>query len=197
MAAIHRHAERPGAGQGQGRTRHRLIRRLALAHLHLLVAEMFVSGCTISHEPQLVTVPQPGLRPVTSLDQVFDYRTAAATVAWIFEHDFGFPSFPATFRFYPNREAFEQALLEVGYDADLARSAAKTMTAVGGHRSVLLNNGMLGSRPWADRVALLAHEFGHSLQYELGGGRRGTSDQWLREGFADWLSIRVSSGSRS
>ena len=141
------------------------MRRLALAHLHLVVAEMFVSGCAISHEPQLVTVPQPGLRPVTSLDQVFDYRTAAATVAWIFEHDFGFPSFPATFRFYPNREAFEQALLDVGYDPDLARSAAKTMTAVGGHRSVLLNNAMLGSLPWADRVALLAHEFGHSLQY--------------------------------
>jgi hypothetical protein len=40
-------------------------------------------------------------------------------------------------------------------------------------------------------VALLAHEVGHSLQYELGGGRRGTSDQWLREGFADWLSVRV------
>jgi hypothetical protein len=65
------------------------------------------------------------------------------------------------------------------------------MTAVGGHRGVLLNDAKLASLAWADRVALLAHEFGHSLQYELGGGRRGTSDQWLREGFADWLSARV------
>ena len=162
-----------------------------LVLVHLVVAAMFVSGCAISHEPQLVTVPQSGLCTVTSLDQVFDYRTAAATVAWIFQHDLGFPSFPATFRFYPHREAFEQALLDVGYDPDLASSTAKTMTAVGGHRGVLLNDARLGSLPWADRVALLAHEFGHSLQYELGGGRRGTSDQWLREGFSDWLSIRV------
>jgi len=87
--------------------------------------------------------------------------------------------------------SIEQALLDVGYDPALAGSTAKTMTAVGGHRAVLLNGATLGSKPWADRIALLAHEFGHSLQYELGGGRRGTSDQWLREGFADWLSIRV------
>jgi hypothetical protein len=156
-----------------------------------LVWLLIVSGCTLSHEPQLVTVPQSGLRPVTRLDQVFDYRAAAATVAWIFERDLGFPSFPATFAFYPHRQAFEQALLDAGYDADLASSTAKTMTAVGGHRRVLLNDAKLGSLAWADRIALLAHEFGHSLQYEFGGGRRGTSDQWLREGFADWLSARV------
>ncbi len=197
MAAIHRHAERPGAGTGQGRTRHRLMRRLALAHLHLVVAEMFVSSCAISHEPQLVTVPQPGLRPVASLDQVFDYRTAAATVAWIFEHDFGFPSFPATFRFYPNREAFEQALLEVGYDQDLARSAAKTMTAVGGHRGVLLNNAMLGSLPWANRVALLAHEFGHSLQYSLAAGGAARPTSGCAKGSRTGCRFEYSSSSRS
>lgn len=163
-------------------------RRGLLAAVPLLLA---ASGCALSHEPLLVTVPQPGLRPVSRLDHVFDYRTAAATVAWIFQHDLGFPAFPATFRFYPHREAFEKALLGVGYDPDLARTAARTMTAVGGHRGVLLNDAKLTALPWADRLALLAHEFGHSLQYEFGGGRRGTSDQWLREGFADWLSIRV------
>jgi hypothetical protein len=45
--------------------------------------------------------------------------------------------------------------------------------------------------PWPAKIALLAHELGHSLQYELGGGKRGTSDQWLREGFADWLAIQM------
>jgi hypothetical protein len=174
-----------GAGRpGQGRRQ----RRMLLTPVLVMLA---APGCAVSHAPQLVTVPQPGLRPVTTLDQVFDYRTAAATVAWIFQHDLGFPAFPATFRFYPHREAFEKALLDVGYDSDLARTTARTMTAVGGHRGVLLNDARLGALPWADRLALLAHEFGHSLQYEFGGGRRGTSDQWLREGFADWLSIRV------
>jgi hypothetical protein len=156
-----------------------------------IVAATFASACAVSHEPQLVSIPQAGYRPVSRLDQISDYRTAAATVAWISERDLGFPSFPITFRFYPHRDAFEKALLNSGYDAALARTTARTMTAVGGHRGVLLNEDRLAPLPWAERVAMLAHEMGHSLQYELGGGRRGASDQWLREGFAEWLAIRV------
>lgn len=136
-------------------------------------------------------MPEPGLKPVSRMEQIFDYRTAAVTVASVSEHVLGFPQFPVTFRFYPHRDAFERALLESGYDAALARSTAKMMTAVGGHRGVLLDGSKLDVLPWPERVALLAHEMGHSLQYELGGGWRGTSDQWLREGFAEWLAVRV------
>lgn len=157
----------------------------------LLCAAALACACAVSHEPQLVSVPQPGLRPVSRLEQIFDYRTAAATVVAISERDLGFPSFPITFRFYPHDGAFENALLDSGYDPALARSTAKTMTAVGGHRGVLLNDLKLSVLAWPERVALLAHETGHSLQYELGGGRRGASEQWLREGFAEWLSVRV------
>ena len=139
----------------------------------------------------MVTVPQPGLQPASRLDSIFDYRTAAATVVSILERDLGFDSFPVTFHFYRDRGEFEKALLGVGYDANLARSTAAVMTAIGGHRAVLLNNSRFSSLPWAGRIAMLAHEWGHSLQYELGGGTRGTSDQWLREGFAEWLSVRV------
>ena len=152
---------------------------------------MLAACCAVSSEPQLVTIPQPGVRPAQRLDQVHDYRTAAATVAQIFDRDFGFAPFPATLEFYPHAGAFEKRLLEVGYDAELARSTARIMTAVGGHRGVLLNDGKFSLLPWAERVATLAHELGHSLQYELGGGKRGASDQWVREGFAEWLSIRV------
>lgn len=157
----------------------------------ILVVATCASACAATREPWLVSVPQPGVQPVSRLDAIFDYRIAAATVASIFERDLGLTPFPVTFQFFPHRDAFEKALLESGYDAALARSTARTMMAVGGFRGVLLNETALGSLPWAGRLELLAHEMGHSLQYELGGGRRGTSDQWLREGFADWLSVQV------
>ncbi len=150
-----------------------------------------LTACATSSAPQLVPVPQPGVRPVARLDQIFDYRTAAATITTIVQRDLGFPAFPVTYCLYPNRKAFELALLDSGYDRALARTTARTMAAVGGHRAVLVNEMSLLAMTWPDRVALLAHELGHSLQYEMGGGKRGTSDQWLREGFADWLSIRV------
>jgi hypothetical protein len=40
-------------------------------------------------------------------------------------------------------------------------------------------------------VWVLAHELVHCVQFELAGGVRGSSEQWLREGFAEWASIRV------
>jgi hypothetical protein len=159
-------------------------------NLGCLCVAVLASACA-AREPLLITVPQPGFRPASRVGDIDDYRTAVVTVAWIFERDLGFPPFPTTFRFYPDQQAFEHALLEVGYDVELARATARTMTAVGGHRGVLLNDGKFGLMEWPERVAMLAHELGHGLQYELGGGRRGASDQWLREGFADWLSIRV------
>lgn len=167
--------------------RHRFV-ALAVSSLAII---LLAGGCASSSAPELISVPQRGVNPVWRLDQISDYRTAAVTVTAILHRDLGFDEFPVTFRFYPSRTAFERALLASGYEPGLARRTAKTMTAVGGHRSVVVNEASLAAMRWPDRVAVLAHELGHSVQYELGGGKRGTSDQWLREGFADWLSIRV------
>ncbi|HVL68551.1 MAG TPA: hypothetical protein VM364_14915 [Vicinamibacterales bacterium] len=156
-----------------------------------LVAASLGSGCAVSHEPRLVALPAAGTRPVSRLEMIFDDRIAVTTIASILQRDLGLPEFPVTFEIYPHEGAFERALLDRGYDATLARSTSKTMTGVGGYRRVLLNGRRLAALEPAERVLLLAHELGHSLQYELGGGQRGTSDQWLREGFADWVAIRV------
>ena len=156
-----------------------------------VLALVLACGCAISDAPRLVVLPAPGVRPALRVDDASDYRTAAATISHVFERRFGFEAFPVELAFYPSDSAFEKALLDVGYDADLARSTARVMTAVGGYRGVLLNGAKFGAMPPAERVAMLAHEMTHCVQYELGGGRRGASDQWLREGFADWLAIRV------
>jgi hypothetical protein len=170
----------PCAVRGRVRTR-------ALACLVLAVS----AGCALADEPRLVTTPPAGARAVTHIDAIDDYRTAVAAIAAVFERDLGFARFPVTFRFYPTFTAFEGALVEIGYDPAFAKTTARTMTAVGGHRSVLLNESAVARMDWPQRTLLLAHELTHSLQYELGGGRRGTSDQWLREGFAEWVSFRV------
>jgi hypothetical protein len=44
---------------------------------------------------------------------------------------------------------------------------------------------------WSSRTLVLVRALAHSLQYELCGGHRSTSDQWLRNGFAEWVSMRV------
>jgi hypothetical protein len=148
-------------------------------------------ACSTSLAPRVVTLPDPKVHPAETVGAIFDYRVAGASVLHLFESAFGFASFPVTFYFCPGERGFEATLLETGYDAALARQTAQNMSAVGGHRRVFLNESALDRLEWPGRVASLAHELGHSLEYEWGGGVRGASDQWLREGFAEWLANQV------
>ena len=101
------------------------------------------------------------------------------------------PPLKASMLFYPDRDAFRAALEAQGYAPDLARDTAATLTAVSGYQRVLINDRSMEEVGWLFRTALLAHELTHTLQYEWAGGIRGTSDQWLREGFAEWVEVEV------
>jgi hypothetical protein len=141
--------------------------------------------------PRVVSTVDLRSRPAPSGDWITDYGTALATIATLMRNDLGLPLGDVTLVFQRDQDAFRDALLASGYDQQLAVDAARTMAAVGGFRRVLLNDALLRDLDWPYRVALLAHELTHTLQYEVGGGQRGTSEQWLREGFAEWVEIEV------
>jgi len=132
------------------------------------------------------------------LDWIVDYDGALASIAREFE-TLGLPRPDAVIHLTPDRRGFEAALIESGYSPEFARTTSRALDAVGGHRRVTVNEAALAELPWGDRLAMLAHELAHGLQYDLGGGRRGASEQWLREGFAEWVARRVvdSLGGRS
>jgi hypothetical protein len=165
----------------------RLARPVALAAIFNAIG-----ACATSQTPRVLHAPDPSVEPATHIDSIHQYEVAIASITRIFERDLEFPRYPVALHFYADHRAFEAGLLASGYDATLARNTARTMEAVGGYRRVLLNEAAFSRQPWPARVTSVAHELAHSLQYELGGGRRGTSDQWLREGFAEWLALQVS-----
>jgi hypothetical protein len=151
---------------------------------------LLLSGCV---ERSAWTLAFPGTLPsaIARGEWVRTYPEAAANVGAIFQWELGFTPFTATIQFLPDQRAFEAALVASGYDALLAKQTAVTMAAIGGHHRVLVNEQKLEPLTWPSRIALLAHELTHTFQYELGGGVRGASDQWLREGFAEWATMRV------
>jgi hypothetical protein len=155
-----------------------------------VLCAFFAAHCAAALEPRTVAFSYGAIEP-SPRARIASYDDASAAIAAAFERDLGFRPFTATLHLYPDARTFEAALLAVGYEPSLARDTSRVMAGVGGHRGVLLNESMLARMSWTDRVALLAHELTHSLQYELGGGRRGASDQWLREGFAEWVAMRV------
>lgn len=141
--------------------------------------------------PRVLSSASLRAHPTYQVEWITTYPSALATVIDAMERELGFPRFDVSLYFFAGRDAFEAGLVEVGYPPPFARDTARVMTAIGGFRAVLINEEKLALRAWPDRIGTLAHELTHSLQYELGGGTRGTSEQWLREGFADWVALRV------
>lgn len=69
-------------------------------------------------------------------------------------------------------------------------------TAVGSNaharfKKVLVNEWLLNKNSWAGQLRILAHELTHVMQMDLVDGRSITSDQWIREGLADWVGYKV------
>jgi hypothetical protein len=150
-----------------------------------------VAACaTGGNWPRILSVEGARAQP-TRGEWIATYDEALASIAAIMTGELGLPPLRASLYFYPDRTAFRAALEADGYPADFARQTASTLSAVSGFQRVLINDQSMEEVGWLFRVALLAHELTHTLQYEFGGGTRGTSDQWLREGFAEWVEVEV------
>jgi hypothetical protein len=147
-------------------------------------------------EPRLVAAA-PAAAPATASAPAGrggpprDYGATLTAIAERFERDLSLPRVEVALRLFASRQQFEQALLDSGYTRGLARQAASSFHAIGGARTILVNESQLAQYPWDQRVRLLAHELAHSVQYRLAGGVRGNSEQWLREGFADYVASKV------
>ena len=154
-----------------------------------LLTVVFAAACaTKPGQIEVVRLPPAGA-PVAS-GRVGDYTSALAAIMNAFEQALGLPRPDVALVLFPDRRSFEQGLLELGYPPALARRAS-SFNAIGGAQAVLVNGAVVGRFDRVRRVRLLAHELAHSLQYQFSGGTRGASEQWLREGFAEWVACRI------
>ena len=161
-----------------------------MSRLVAVTLAVLLAGCS----PAARVIPLsvvPGQAPPPA-QQIADYPQAFQAIGLVMSRELGLPLPHVSLYLYPDRDAFEAGLrAERHMEAGLARDSASFARGVGGPDKILVNEGGLVRTPWPDRVKFLAHEFTHTIQYDLARGRRGTSEQWLREGFADWVAFRV------
>jgi hypothetical protein len=120
-------------------------------------------------------------------------EAALRTIAAVMSTGLGIP-LPPEFAVlvYPGWAEYAQGLGTVGgMPADRAADVAAYSVGLGQAGRIFINWGALRGTPRAVRLAILTHELTHVAQYELSGGRRGASEQWLREGMADWVACQV------
>jgi hypothetical protein len=160
--------------------------------LALLLGCFFIPSMTHGQGLAPISIKNASLLAGKSSARATDYDGILAVLGTVLREEFGLPVSQVKLLLYPNRESFEAHLVNiVRFDPVYAREVAGWAVAVGAPDMVLANEEALERISWSERIRVLAHELVHTVQYGLAGGRRGTSDQWLREGFADWIAYRV------
>ena len=164
---------------------------MRLAAGAVLIAMVATSCASAGTGPRVVPTSGVRAQPTLRGEWIASDDEALASIVAIMARDLGLPEPQASLYFHKDRDAFRAALEASGYEPAFARETARTLAAVSGFRRVLINDAALQELPWPYRIALVAHELTHTIQYEWGGGERGTSEQWLREGFADWVEMET------
>ncbi len=166
--------------------------RMAIA-VPLAALALLAAGCAADPRVLPVRLDAPALEAPARVRPLTDYQPAARAISTVMVRELGLPLPSAVTLFiYPTRAAYADGLIDVGgLPAARAREIAGDSVGLGQHRRLFINEGALGDRSPRARLGLLAHELTHVAQYQLAGGHRGRSEQWLREGMADWVACQV------
>ena len=168
-----------------------LERRVAVIAAMLALA-VVAAGCATTGPGKVtqVEVARP-IAPPLPMDAA--ETRVLATISWVLTRELGLPlPWPLTAHFYGSQDAFVEGLvLRGGADAGSAREQARYATGVGTAHGIFIRSDRLVAAPLLVRAGLFAHELAHVSQYEMARGRRGGSEQWIREGFADWVRFRT------
>jgi hypothetical protein len=121
------------------------------------------------------------------------YPSAVKAIAAVMTGEFGLPlPDPVTVFVYAGSRSYEEGLARHGrMSAARAAQIAGYSVGLGQPRQLFINDGALRGASRSTWLAIVAHELTHVSQYELSGGRRGRSEQWVREGMADWIACHV------
>jgi len=171
---------------------------------------LFLAACASA--PRIVAIPPVPEAVRAPAYGSKDYPEVLAAIMSFMVRDLNLPAVEGSVIVYPSQASYETGVVaesekdlerlrkQLGSLANqlraeesnlAARRLAVSSVAVGMYKKVLVNEWRAGNYSWSEWLRILAHELTHTAERELVDGRFTVSDQWLREGFADWVGYKV------
>ena len=166
------------------------MRRSALARIAILIGLVgcsALSGPYREYEIRFEGSDQPVLGANPKDDELID------AAAWLIRHKLELP-FPPTIRayVYVNEATLVDGLIKVAGDTrDEAWDKGRYAAGVAARNGLFLRGDYVARMHLVARAGLFAHELAHVSQTQLRNGGRGRAAQWILEGHADWVKVRV------
>jgi hypothetical protein len=166
------------------------VRRSALARVAVLIGLVgcsALSGPYREYEIRFEGGDQPILGANPSDEELIN------ATAWLIRHKLELP-FPPTIKtyVYVNEATLVDGLIEVAGDThDEAWDKGRYAAGVAARSGLFLRGDYVARMHLVARAGLFAHELAHVSQTQLRDGGRGRAAQWILEGHADWVKVRV------
>ena len=173
---------------------------------------LLLQACSTA--PRVIPIPAPSENTSHSVVWLNEnYTEVLAAITTVMVRELKFPPIEGVVTFYVNYQTFENGLAAEFEEsarraekrtgkrlpepargeniAFSARQRAVTAAAVATNGNVLVHEIAFNRYSWSERVRVLAHELTHVLQRDLGGRRPAGWENWMIEGFADWVAYKV------
>lgn len=166
------------------------MRRPALALIATLIGLVGCSGLGgpyREYEIRFEGGDQPALDANPSDEALID------ATAWLIRHKLDLPFPPSIKAFvYVNEATLVDGLVKVAGDTrDEAWDKGRYAAGVSARSGLFLRGDYVARMHLVARAGLFAHELAHVSQTRLREGGRGRAAQWILEGHADWVKMRV------
>lgn len=178
----------------------------------IFLGALLLAGCSTA--PRVIPIPPPAETlsqpPVRFSD---DYPQLLTAISTVMVRELNFPRVEGTVTFFSNYQTYEAGLAAeftaAAQRADersgkrqaesdrsdriafSARQRAVTTAGIAIDGKVLVHEISLRRYSWSEQVRVLAHELTHVLQRDLAGRGPARWENWLVEGFADWVAYKV------
>jgi hypothetical protein len=157
----------------------------------VICATASVAVCCHASPREIPLQISPNAQVIDGKD-IADYSHAVDAILQVLVHKFELPLPRGKVEIHQTRESFQQALLKyLQITPALAKTTAQFAKGAVGSNTLIVNEQAETGDTWQQRVEGMAHEITHLLQLTLANQPGIDGNQWLIEGFAEWLAIRV------
>ena len=159
---------------------HRRLRPLSFSFFFV-----FIAACEIPERPRQVTISHPPVFRPANTDEIKTVEQALAAVITVCRDDLHLPVVdPLQVYLYKNQASLAfyghgWQTLPVDIPHELAFARGNTMH---------INLQAIGDNSWAEKIGLLAHEYGHTIQNQISSKH---IYYFVDEGFGEWVAAKV------
>jgi hypothetical protein len=158
-----------------------------LLYFTWLVLALGLSGCSAAEAPRVLSVTQPAAFRPRGPQEVKTLQQALSAIITVSTENMQLPPVePLYLELYKDTKAYTSY---TGRLAGLQENRAQLTFALPHENRLHINLENVRGQSWGALLRVLAHEYGHNVEYVLGAGR--STRRWLSEGFAEWVAAKV------